>query len=205
MRTTEGISASTKTEAKIAKERASKKQQQKTKRPKDEVDKLLVRAARSMMKTAFEQHEKRDEVAELRKAWGKRVSGARKELNNLLDALGDTVIADANSLCAARIDALLVNVRRRNANKAQRDALTQSTAEATRAIVNAIEEGLPKGAVDGDAETEALRLLMSAWQSLQEETAGRKQAMHLALTELEELEAKREKQIEGARQLSLFD
>jgi len=72
-------------------------------------------------------------------------------------------------------------------------------------------EATMRGAIEADDDTTAegarrkLNSIVLAFQDVEESTAGRKAALHLLIEDRKESEARLRKQIEGARQLGLFD
>lgn len=73
-------------------------------------------------------------------------------------------------------------------------------AEATmRGAVSSDDDGTPQGA------RSKLNAIVLSFQEVDEAAAGRKAALHLLIEERKEINARLRKQVEGARQLGLFD
>jgi hypothetical protein len=169
------------------------------------VEPIIVRAAKRMLRTAVELSTAREELVALRKEWGTQIRSARSDVNDVLDGMRQVI---PNSPSSAEADILLRvngNADTRDDCKRQRKSLHEQMSAATKEIVSIIEAGIPSAAARGSAETIALQRLGVAWQTLCELEAGKKDAFSLVLAKIDELEAKREQQVEGARQLSLFD
>ena len=167
--------------------------------PDAEVDALLAKAARKLIRTHGESIKLRKSLKEAKKEWSKQLGSARSEMKTALkdahkavDTLRDTA------------DEVAAVLRITEAVTSQQQALDQKStshheAVACKArIVEAI-EGTPPG------NCVALQLLGAAHQNLEEVKAGRKAALHAILLDLEESEARGRKQMDGALQLSLFE
>jgi hypothetical protein len=157
---------------------------------------LLLKAARRLVKTHGDLDGALDALNEQRREWARKVKAAKNEMGRALSEStvdsGDT--ADEQTAVTA---ILAANVLREQA-KISRASWADKEVAAREEIAQLIEGTAPGKSV-------VLGRLAHAHQELQEAEAGRKQALHLLLLDVEELQAKARKQMDGARQLALFD
>lgn len=157
---------------------------------------LLIKAARRLVKTHGDLDGALDALTEQRREWAKKVKAAKNEMNR---ALAETTVDNSDTSDERdAVSAILAANSLREQAKNSRVAWSDKENAAREEIVQLI-EGTPPG------KSVMLGRLAHAHQELQEAEAGRKQAIHSLLLDVEELQAKARKQMDGARQLALFD
>ena len=126
---------------------------------------------------------------------GRTARRARKAMSEAA-ARGDVRAAKAIGKTFLDLEAQKEIIKSERAKWKDRIAASEAT---LRGALQADDDATPAGA------RAKLNAIVLAWQEVDEAIAGRKAALHLMIEERREIDARLRKQIEGARQLGLFD
>jgi len=164
-----------------------------------ELNALLAKAARKLIRTHGESGKLRALLKDAKSEWNKALSASRSAMKSALRDAHKEV--DPSRDTPSEIAAVAQITAAASSQQQAAEKKVEFHHEAGRHKASIVEtiEGTPPG------NCKALQMLGAAHQLLEETKAGRKAALHAILLDLEESEARGRKQMDGALQLSLFE
>jgi uncharacterized protein YukE len=161
----------------------------------------LYQAAGKLVRTQVSLYVLQSQIDAVAEEWNGKRKAAREALEAALTAAKDA--NDALPKPHAQLNEVVAAFDERERAKRLRAQWSSKVKESIASVHQLIEAHAGVGG--NHPAGQSLAALGVALQELQEAVAGRKDALHLLLCERDEVRARLQKQVEGARQLELFE